>query len=1002
MIPQKLVLKNFLSHPHTVLNLEGLHTACICGENGAGKSSLLEAITWVLWGKSRVETEDDLIYRGANEVQVDFVFINRGNCYRVIRTRSLGHASNLEVQILSEGKFRALTERGLRATQQLLIDHLKLDYETFIHSAYLRQGRADAFMLKRPQERKQVLAEILQLEQYDRLAEKAKDIARITKGELTALAQQSQRLKQQLEQTDRVAQDLAKMRQQAISLKNALEQEEQQKQKWEIEQQTRSGLIEKLDWLKQQGEIIKQDITALTQQQKIQHNQCQKLEVIIHQRATIRENFTKFQQISGELDSVRQKYQQFQTLTDRRQYLVQQLAKIETEIKLQICQFQTQLESLSNQQKQLEKILQRQQEISAAFNQYQQAKSQLQAYDRSHAQASPLQQRLHILQRQFEQIRGNVLAKKESLELTCNQLQQELKQQQPLQTRLEELDGQINLLQKKQVYQQRVHEKGLERRDFLERLKVRMNDCEEQIRKTEVNIEQTKSLDANCPLCDQPLNEHHRSHVQQKHKELLQELHREIWLIKEQQSTSETEIKILREEYCKLRQELQPYSKLLEERGALQSQIHALNQITDRLVILKQQLDTIENQLKDQSFAPDLQEEIKLLTVSLERLGYDEKDHALLRSEVERWRWAEIKSAELKQAEQQWQQISEQMPKIQYQIQQLKNRLQYQQLDANLQNQITALDKELEVLGYSHQLHQQLTKMKDDYSKYQLQYQELQLAEQQFPQLQQQYFHTCQNLKSKQESLCQLEEQKKHYQSDLANLPDRSVVLSNLKDNLKKQRQLLDHCLAEIGKLEQLDQQIKLYQNQLEELNDKQKKLEYHQKIHQELAISFGRNGIQTLVIETIIPQIELEANQILGQLTNYQFNLRFITQKSGKRSDKFIDTLEIEIADHQGTRPYETYSGGEAFRINFAVRLALSRILAQRTGGTLQTLIIDEGFGSQDEVGCDRLVAAIEAVSQDFACILVITHIPKLKEAFSTLIEVSKTKNGSSVQLVM
>ncbi|MFN5835713.1 MAG: SbcC/MukB-like Walker B domain-containing protein, partial [Pseudanabaena sp.] len=97
----------------------------------------------------------------------------------------------------------------------------------------------------------------------------------------------------------------------------------------------------------------------------------------------------------------------------------------------------------------------------------------------------------------------------------------------------------------------------------------------------------------------------------------------------------------------------------------------------------------------------------------------------------------------------------------------------------------------------------------------------------------------------------------------------------------------------------------------------------------------------------------------------------------------------------------YETYSGGEAFRINFAVRLALSRVLAQRKGSTLQTLIIDEGFGSQDQLGCDRLVSAINAIAHDFECILVITHMPLMKEAFNTLIEVSKNGDGSSVQLI-
>ena len=51
--------------------------------------------------------------------------------------------------------------------------------------------------------------------------------------------------------------------------------------------------------------------------------------------------------------------------------------------------------------------------------------------------------------------------------------------------------------------------------------------------------------------------------------------------------------------------------------------------------------------------------------------------------------------------------------------------------------------------------------------------------------------------------------------------------------------------------------------------------------------------------------------------------------------------------------------------------------------------------------LGCDRIVIAINAIAPDFECILVITHMPQMKEAFNTLIEVSKTDEGSTVQLV-
>jgi len=62
---------------------------------------------------------------------------------------------------------------------------------------------------------------------------------------------------------------------------------------------------------------------------------------------------------------------------------------------------------------------------------------------------------------------------------------------------------------------------------------------------------------------------------------------------------------------------------------------------------------------------------------------------------------------------------------------------------------------------------------------------------------------------------------------------------------------------------------------------------------------------------------------------------------------------------------------------VSNAIRLALARLLAQRAGAALQLLIVDEGFGTQDQEGCDRLIAAINAIASDFACILTVTTCP-------------------------
>ncbi len=172
---------------------------------------------------------------------------------------------------------------------------------------------------------------------------------------------------------------------------------------------------------------------------------------------------------------------------------------------------------------------------------------------------------------------------------------------------------------------------------------------------------------------------------------------------------------------------------------------------------------------------------------------------------------------------------------------------------------------------------------------------------------------------------------------------------------------------------------------------------------HQQLERAFGKDGVPALLIEQALPEIETKANDILGRLSEGSMAVRFITQAAYKdsRREDLRETLDIQISDNAGTRAYEMYSGGEAFRVNFAIRLSLAEVLAQRSGARLQTLVIDEGFGSQDALGRQRLIEAINLISPDFAKILVITHIEELKEAFPARIEVEKTTRGSTFQLV-
>ncbi|MFH1647970.1 MAG: SMC family ATPase, partial [Chloroflexota bacterium] len=169
--------------------------------------------------------------------------------------------------------------------------------------------------------------------------------------------------------------------------------------------------------------------------------------------------------------------------------------------------------------------------------------------------------------------------------------------------------------------------------------------------------------------------------------------------------------------------------------------------------------------------------------------------------------------------------------------------------------------------------------------------------------------------------------------------------------------------------------------------------------IYRELARAFGKAGIQALLIETALPEIEDEANRLLARMTDNRMHVKFESQRETKKGT-VRETLDITITDELGVRDYEMFSGGEAFRINFAIRIALSRLLARRSGAPLPTLIIDEGFGTQDNTGLEKLKEAINSIQDDFQKILVITHMDELKDAFPTRIDVTKTAAGSTISV--
>jgi exonuclease SbcC len=317
----------------------------------------------------------------------------------------------------------------------------------------------------------------------------------------------------------------------------------------------------------------------------------------------------------------------------------------------------------------------------------------------------------------------------------------------------------------------------------------------------------------------------------------------------------------------------------------------------------------------------------------------------------------------------------------------------------NEQVELARLAADLESIGYSTEDHEQARAQTASLAEFEMAYQRLQTALEREPKERAELEAQRNQMARWEKDLADDRQRRKELASEverLAGVTDQvetqEYAVNDLQARSSKARlslgaaqQKLEHCryLAKERKRHEANRQRRAEEK----------------AIFEELSLAFGKRGIQAMIIEAAIPEIEFEANKLLSRMTDGRMNVRFETQRQTLKGDT-VETLDINIADELGTRPYDLFSGGEAFRVNFAIRIALSKLLARRAGAQLEMLVIDEGFGTQDAEGRERLVEAITSIQDDFSRILVITHIEELKDAFPVRIDVVKTASGSQISL--
>ena len=858
MIPIRLELKNFMSYGADVpvIDFSGMHTLCLSGENGHGKSALLDAMTWALWGESRAgkNKHDELVRIGADEMSVHFTFEMGGQKYRVVRKRSKkagGNLWQLQGETPDQGLgigWHPLTGNTDRDTEAAIQKLLRMSYDTFLNSAYLRQGQADQFVKQTPGKRKEILADILDLSRYDQLEAKARERAKAASADATDLERDISGIDAELSGEAVLREQLADLQARVEALQT---RRDVLRSEWEIIQERRIQL-------KGQAGLA----AALTLQ--------------------ISERESDIQKVSAELAKYRSTAAEARTLLSRRPEIEQNFTRLEAARKRSA--------ELENDWQQFHRgqglLAAADKELGAAENEVQR---RLERAVSAHAESEAKVQDYEALTEQRDRLAPRVAAADQSEE-----------QIEPVREALAAWNEQFNLLREQSA--------GL---DY-------------EVRDWKRRADTLAGQQGQCDVCNSDLlpekveaiqDDYHAAlaQAQAKQKEVKTEAARlkiEIGKCENELRTLEARTKGAKDDRTRLAQ----IGQLLLEKDATRLTL-------PNLLAVRREAERVA---AENAFAPEVRAKIAKYETALKKLAHAETDYA-------------------------------------------------------------AIKAELVVLEPSERLYIQL-----EHAEAALKVAEAEVA-------------------GSEETLTARLAAQDTARRQLAALAEVGVEMAKLE--LHRQ-QIKDEEAARNAEESAVSLDIGRRQQtltRLEELKttriDKSKRLtdaRYDQEVHMQLTLAFGKKGVQALIIENAIPELADETNRLLERLTDGDMSLYFETLKEAKsKKDTPIETLDIKVSDNLGTRPLEMYSGGEGFRAAFALRIALSKLLAHRAGARLQTLIIDEGFGSQDAKGREKLIECLDAIKDDFDRVIVITHIDELKDAFQNRIEVTKTASGSQVVIM-
>lgn len=1003
MMPISLTLSAFGPYPDTItIDFESFQEDglfLITGPTGSGKTMIFDAMIFALYGKTsgQIRQTDSLRCDHAlNEIPtfVEFSFslhqqnytIKRNPKYYLEGKKTPKQPSAL--LILPDGKM----VEGIKEVNQKMISLLGVDDQQFKQICMIAQGEFTKLIMASSDEREKVLRELFHSETYQKLEEKLKVHLKTYQDKYDLLLNKRKDLMQELQVEDhqeylsKQTKLIASQQKEYDDLKKDLDQKKQQLQLYRLQNQR---LIQLKD-LKQQFQDLKK-----------QENDYQELNKTV-------DTLKKAQETNYLYISYIKQQKKLQTLKLNQEDFLKQLKKLEKDYQ----EKKVQADSLTVKQQTKEKLQNQIQETKQLINQIYQ-------YQNDYQNLQTLKQQYRMLDEEHKLF----LKKKEKFENGLQRDQERIQSEQQVQSKYELIKQQYVRLNEQKV---KVHQLS-DYYDQILKLNENKSDLQEEYTVVEKQVDHEKMQynqmeklyfrkqagifalqlkeDQPCPICG---SLHHPHPAQIEKEDITKE-------------------------------------KLDQQAKKVKQQEHRLQDILQKILLSNQKKEMLVKQTKQLSSELNIQEEIskEIFIKELDHLSKDEKrmkkEYLELQDELKYIQklkksvalslkdMSTYESKELKQAQS--------LENIQVQIHQLSGKLD----DSLRQYEIGEVNKNYQQVQKEYrQLSLEIETIQQDYEKVKNKYLEIKTKisslNQQIIQEQEIYdeldnkYHTALDAFINEEEFLNLKTQinqisilEKKYQDYLISLKSLNEQIISLENEVKDSTYVDLSSLSET--IKEVNQQLREKNDDLEKLKIdyslKEKMIKDIQKINQQLEkdedtyqryldlynLASGKNNarvsIERYVLATYFENMLIYANVIMKQLSQGRYQL---LRKDDAGKGRSQQGLELDVFDQESgnIRSIKTLSGGESFKAALSLALGLSRMVQDYAGGIeLNTLFIDEGFGSLDSQSLDQAMNCLMELHHENKLIGIISHVSDLKDRIERQLVVERKQKQSVIQMI-